>query len=97
MCFKLGGNRSVQTIHGANGGKYVKITKPGTVRGISTQAFAAAPATANQPVIKLDNTDGSSIEEESDGESGDESSLGSSSLSISSDEGGQSSQLASSG
>ncbi len=94
MCFKLGSNRSVQTIHGANNGKYAKTTKPGTVLGIGTQASAAAPATANQPVIKLDNTDDSSSKEESDGKSNNESSLGSSSLLTSSDEDGQDNQLA---
>jgi hypothetical protein len=96
MCFKLGGDCSVQTIHGANNKKYAKTTKPGAVPGVGSQASAAASATANQPVIKLDNTDGSSSEEESDGESNDESSLGSSSLWTSSDEGSQANQPASS-
>jgi hypothetical protein len=67
MCFKLGGNCSIQTIHGANNAKYAKTTKPGAALGIGTQASAAAPATANQLVIKLDNNDGSSSNEESDG------------------------------
>jgi hypothetical protein len=97
MCFTLGGDCSVQTIHGANNRKYTKTTKPGTVPGVGTQAFAATPAMANQPVIKLDITDSSSSEEESDGESNDESSLGSSSSLTSSDEGGQASQPAGSG
>jgi hypothetical protein len=96
MCFKLGSNCSVQTIHGANNGNCTKTTKPGAVPGVGTQTSAAAPATANQPVIELDNTDGSSSKEESEGESNDESSLGSSSLLTSSDEGGQASQPASS-
>jgi hypothetical protein len=93
----LGGNHSIQTIHGANDGKYAKTIKPGTVPGIGTQASAAAPVTANQTIIKLDNNDGSSSKEESDGESNDESSLGSSSLLTSSDEGGQANQPAGSG
>jgi hypothetical protein len=69
MCFRLGGNRSVQTIHGANDGKYMTTTKPGAVPGIGTQASAAASATANQPVIELDQTNGFTSKEESDGES----------------------------
>jgi len=97
MCFRLGGNRSVQTIHGANDGKYTKTTKPGAEPGFGTKASAAAPATADQPVIELDQTDGSSSGEESEGESDDESSSGSSSSSTSSDEGGQASQPAGSG
>jgi hypothetical protein len=68
MCFKLGSNCSLQTIHGANNRDYTKTTKPGAAPGVGIQAFAAAPATANQPVIELDNTDGSSSKEESDGE-----------------------------
>ncbi len=96
MYFKLGGDGSVQTLHGANNGKYAKTTKPGAVPGISTQAFAAAPATADQPVIELDNTDGSSSKEESDGGNDDESSSGSSFLLTSSDESGQTNQPTSS-
>jgi hypothetical protein len=97
MCFKLGGNHSVQTIHGANNGKYAKTTKPGAELGVGTQASAAALATANQPVIELDQTNSSSSKDKSDGESGDESSSRSSSSSTSSDEDGQASQLAGSG
>ncbi len=74
MCFKLGGNCSVQTIHGANNRKHTKPTNPGAEPGVSTQASAAAPATANQPVIELDQTNGSTSKEEGDGESSDESS-----------------------
>ncbi len=54
MCFKLGGDRSVKTIHEANNGKHTKPTKPGTELGIGTQASTAVPATADQPVIELD-------------------------------------------
>jgi hypothetical protein len=97
MCFKLGDNRSVQTIHGANNGKYAKTTEPGAEPGVGTQASAAEPATANQPVIELDQTNSSSSKDESDGERGNESSSRSSSLSASSDEDGQASQLAGSG
>jgi hypothetical protein len=97
MFFKLGGNRSIQTIHGANNGKYAKTTKPGAEPGIGTQASAAAPATANQQVIKLGNTNGSSSKYECDGESNDESYSESSSTSSYSDEGGQASQPAGSG
>ncbi len=97
MCFKLGGDCSVQTIHGANDGKYAKTTEPGAEPGVGTQASASKPATADQPVIELDQTDSSSSKDESDGESSDESSSRSSSLSTSSDEDGQASQPAGSG
>jgi hypothetical protein len=50
-----------------------------------------APATANQLVIELNQTNGSSSGEESDGESGNVSSSGSSSLLTSSGEDGQAS------
>jgi hypothetical protein len=94
MCFRLGGDCSIQTIHGANDGKYTTTTKPGAVPGIGTQASAAASATANQPVIELDQTNSSTFKEESDGESDDESSSRSSSLSTSSDEDSQACQPA---
>jgi hypothetical protein len=97
MCFRLGGNCSVQTIHGANDRKYTKTTKPGAELGFGTKASAAAPATADQPVIELDQTNGSSSGEESDGESGDVSSSGSSSLLTSSGEDGQASHPAGKG
>jgi hypothetical protein len=94
MCFRLGGDCSVHTIHGANDGKYTTTTKPGAVPGIGTQASAATSATADQPVVELNQTDSSTSKEESDGESDDESSSGSSSLSTSSDEDGQACQPA---
>ncbi len=97
MCFRLGGDCSVQTIHGANDGKYTKTTKPSAEPGFGTKASTATPAIANQPVIELDQTNNSSSREESDGESGDVSSSGSSSSSTSSGEDGQASQPASSG
>jgi hypothetical protein len=89
MCFRLGRNCSVQTIHRANDGKYTTTTKPGAVPGIGTQASAAASATADQPVIELNQTNSSTSGEESDGENDDESSCGSLSSSTSSDEDGQ--------
>jgi hypothetical protein len=76
----LGGNCSIKTIHGANNGKFTKTTESGTKPGIGTQASSAASATANKPVIGLDNIDGSSSKKVSDGRSDDDSSLGSSSL-----------------
>ena len=94
MCFRLGGNYSIQTIHGANDGKYTKTTEPGVEPGFDTKASAAAPATADQPVIELDQTNGFSSGEESEGESDGESSSGLPSLLPSSDEGGQASQPA---
>jgi hypothetical protein len=94
MCFRLGGDCSVQTIYGANDGKYTKTTKLGAEPGFGTKASAAAPATADQPGIELDQTNGSSSGEESDRESGDVSSSGSSSLLTSNDEDGQASQPA---
>jgi hypothetical protein len=98
MCFRLGGYYSVETIHGANDGKYTKTTEPGTEPGFDgTKASAAAPATDDQPVIELGQTDGSSSGEESDGESGDVFFSGSSSLLTSSGEDGQASQPASNG
>ena len=97
MCFRLGGNCSIQTIHGANDRKYTKTTKPGIEPDFGTKASAAAPATANQPVIELDQTNSSSSKEESGGESGDDSSSGSSSLLTSSGGDGQASQPAGQG
>ena len=97
MCFRMGGNCSIQTIHRANDGKYTKTTEPGVELGFGTKASAAAPATADQPVIELSQTNGSSSGEESEGESDDESSSGSSPLLTSSDEGGQACQPSGSG
>jgi hypothetical protein len=93
MCFKLGSDCSIQTIHGAKNGKYAKTTKPSAEPGVGTQASTAAPATGNQPVIELDQTNSSSSKDESDGESGDESSSRSSSSSASSDEDRQASVM----
>ncbi len=94
MCFKLGGDCSIQTIHGANDENYAKTIEPGAEPGVGKQASAAAPATADQLVIELDRTNSSSSKDKSDGERCDESSCRSSSLLTSSDEDGQASQPA---
>ena len=94
MCFKLGVNCRVQSIHRENNRKKAKTTEPGAAPGIGTQASAATPATADQLIIELDQTNDSFSKEESDKESDDESSSGSSSLLTSSDEDGQASQPA---
>jgi hypothetical protein len=57
MCFQIGSARSVQTVHGANDGKYSKKTEPGVDLSSATQASAAKPSNANQPVIKIASTD----------------------------------------
>ena len=41
MCFQLGSARSVQTVHGANDGKYTKVAKPGVDLGLGNKASAA--------------------------------------------------------
>jgi hypothetical protein len=53
MCFQLGSVRSVQTVHGANDGKYTNVTEPGVNLGLATQASAAKPSNANKPVIEI--------------------------------------------
>jgi hypothetical protein len=53
MCFQLDRARSVQTVHGANDGKYMNTTKPGIDLGLATQASTAEPSNANQLVIKI--------------------------------------------
>ncbi len=57
MCFQIGSARSVQTVHGTNDGKYSKVTEPGIDLSTATQASAAKPLNANQPVIKVASTD----------------------------------------
>ncbi len=52
MCFQIGSARSVQTVHGANDGKYSKVTKPGIELGTGTQA-SAANLNAKKPVIEM--------------------------------------------
>jgi hypothetical protein len=76
MCFQLGSACSVQTVHGANDGNYSKVTEPGVDLSSTTQALAAKPSNANQPVIKIASTD-------DDASSSKESEEGSDSLSSS--------------
>ncbi len=57
MCFQISSTRSVQTVHGTNDGKYSKVTKPGVDLGLATQASAAKPSNADQPVFKIASTD----------------------------------------
>ncbi len=52
MYFQIGSARSVQTVHGANDGKYSKVTKPGIELGTGTQA-SAANSNTKKPVIKI--------------------------------------------
>ena len=70
MCFQIGSTRSVQTVHGANNGKYTKVTEPGVELGAGTQASAATTLNAKQPVVKIassDDDDTSSSEESEEG------------------------------
>ncbi len=76
MCFLLGSTRSVQTVHGTNDGNYSKVHEPGINLSSTTQAPAAKPSNANQPVIKIASTD-------NDASSSEESEEGSNSLSSS--------------
>jgi hypothetical protein len=57
MRFQIGSARSVQTVHGANDGKYSKVTEPGINLSTATQASAPKPSNADQPVIKVASTD----------------------------------------
>jgi hypothetical protein len=70
MCFQIGSARSVQTVHGANDGKYFKVTEPGIKLGTGTQA-SAANLNAGKPVIKFASENDASSSERS-GESSDE-------------------------
>ncbi len=69
MCFQLGSACSVQTVHGVNDGNYSKVTEPGVDLSSTTQAHAAKPSNANQPVIEIATTDddASSSEESEEG------------------------------
>jgi hypothetical protein len=60
MCFQIGIACSVQTLHGANDGKYCKVTKLGIKLGTGTQA-SADKLNAKQPVIKIASTHGQHI------------------------------------
>ena len=86
MCFQIGSARSVQTVHGANDGKYSHITKPGVNLSAGTQASAATTSNAKKPAIEIDSTDDdASSDEESEEGSDDSSSSDKTSASTSSD------------
>jgi hypothetical protein len=57
VCFQIGSAHSVQTVHGANDGKYSKVTEPGIDLSSATQASAAKPLNADQLVINIASTD----------------------------------------
>jgi hypothetical protein len=87
MCFQLGSTCSIQTVHGANDGKYTKVAKPGIGLGSGNKASAANNSNAEQPAIKIDSTnDDASSDEESEEGSDDVSSSDKTSASTSSDE-----------
>jgi hypothetical protein len=88
MCFQIGSTRSVQTVHGANNGKYTKVTEPGVELGAGTQASAATTLNAEQPVVKIASSydDDTSSSEESEEGSDKLSSSDEMSASASSDE-----------
>ncbi len=91
MCFQLGSTHSVQTVHGANDGKYSKVVKPGVELGLGNKASAAKNSNAKQPAIEIDSTvDETSSDEESEGGSDDLSSSDKTSTSASSEEDEQS-------
>ncbi len=95
MCFQLGSAHSVQTVHGANDGKYTKVAKPGVDLGLGNKASTANNSNAKQPAIKIDSTDDdASSDEESEEGSDDVSSSDKTSTSTSSDEQEQSNGLA---
>jgi hypothetical protein len=72
MCFQIGNACSIETVHGANDGKYSKVTKPGIKLGTGTQA-SAANLNAKKLVIKIASENDASSSEGS-GESSDASS-----------------------
>jgi hypothetical protein len=88
MCFQIGSTRSVQTAHGANNGKYTKVTKPGVELGVGTQASAATMSNAEQPVVEITSShdDDTSSSEGSEEGSDKLSSSDKTSASASSDE-----------
>ncbi len=57
MCFQLGSACSVQTVHGANDGKYTKVAKPGIDLGLGNKASKANNLNAKQPAIEIDSND----------------------------------------
>jgi hypothetical protein len=88
MCFQLGSARSVQTVHGANDGKYTNVTKPGVNLGSATQASVADPSNVDQPLTKIaSGEDGaSSSDGNKEGSNSTSSSDNSSALSSSEEE-----------
>ncbi len=91
MCFQIGSAHSLQTVHGANNGKYTNVTKPGVELGTGTQASAATKLNAEQPAVEIDSPDdGTSSSEGSEGGSDKTSSSDKTSASVSSDEDEQS-------
>jgi hypothetical protein len=86
MCFQLGSARSVQTVHGANEGKYDNRPEPCVKLRPGNLASAANPLKANQPAIEIASSeDDASSDEESKGSddtssSSDESSVDNSSV-----------------
>jgi hypothetical protein len=80
MCFQLGSAHSVQTVCGANDGKYTTVTTPGIDLGLATQASTAKPSNADQPVIKIASTDDDASS--SEGSEGERKSLSSSDVSF---------------
>ncbi len=69
MCLQIGSARSVQTIHGANDGKYSKVTKPGIKVSMGTWA-SAANSNTEKPVIEIASENGT-FSSEGSGESSD--------------------------
>ncbi len=47
----------MQTVHGANDGKYTNGTKPGVKLGTGTQASAATKSNAKQRAVEIDSPD----------------------------------------
>ncbi len=94
MCFQLSSAQSIQTVHGANDGKYTNVAKPGVELGLGTKASAANHLNAKQPAIEIDSTDDdASSNKESKKGSDDVSSSDETSASTSSDEEEQSNGL----
>jgi hypothetical protein len=88
MCLQIGSARSVQTVYGTNDGKYSKVTEPGVDLSSATQASAAKPSNADQPVIEVASTDdnASSSEGSEEGSNSSSSSDNTSMLSSSEEE-----------
>jgi hypothetical protein len=86
MCFQLGSARSVQTVYGANEGKYNNVPEPGAELRPGSSASAVNQLNADQSVIEIASSkDDTSTNEESEGSddnllSSDESSASASSV-----------------